>query len=99
MIPSRSRSDLAAAKDKREPLAVTSLVKNYEGEDDLLGEGYLTKIGQRWKSHKRRWFVITFTDIRYYESRVRNEQARRKNSRRDFHEQFEAHFPWVFQHV
>jgi hypothetical protein len=39
---------------------------------DVLGQGYLTKIGQRWKSHKRRWFVITFQDIKYYENRVRS---------------------------
>lgn len=42
----------------------------------MLSQGYLTKVGQRWKSHKRRWFVITFYDIRYYENRVRPTKTR-----------------------
>lgn len=63
-------SRTSSLKQSTKTPGIRWLSKNY-GPNDVLSEGYLTKIGQRWKSHKRRWFVITFQDIRYYENRVR----------------------------
>lgn len=63
-------SRTASLKQAHSSPGTRYLQKNYSA-NDVLAEGYLTKIGQRWKSHKRRWFVISFLDIRYYENRVR----------------------------
>ena len=72
-MASSTKMAASSAKPTPDTIGINYMQKNFV-ESDSLGQGYLTKIGQRWKSHKRRWFVVTFQEIKYFENRVRSPQ-------------------------